>query len=55
MRLKQIRAIDARAVAAAALDVSHGLVVRHVRDRSQRAESDAETLIDLLWGGLEIR
>jgi|JI10StandDraft_1071094.scaffolds.fasta_scaffold20520_3 AcrR family transcriptional regulator len=55
MRSKQIRTIDARAVAAATLDVSHGLVVRHVRDRSQRAEADAETLIDLLWRGLEIR
>jgi TetR/AcrR family transcriptional regulator len=55
VRSKQIRKIDARAVAAATLDVSHGLVVRHVRDRSQRAESDAEALMDLLWRGLEIR
>ena len=55
VRSKQIRKIDARAVAVATLDVSHGLVVRHIRDRSQRAESDVETLIDLLWRGLEIR
>jgi TetR/AcrR family transcriptional regulator len=55
VRSKQIRKIDARAVAAATLDVSHGLVVRHVRDRSQRSESDVETVIDLLWRGLEIR
>lgn len=54
-RAGQIRKVDPRAVATAALDLSHGLVVRHVRNPSQRAVSDVETVTDLLWRGLEIR
>ena len=47
-----IRAVNARAVALAVFDLSHGLVVRRVRDGHPALAADLDDVLDLLWKGL---
>ncbi len=54
-RSGHIRAVDVRIVASAALDLSHALVVRHVRGANGQPESDVDAVLDLLWKGIQKR
>ena len=50
-----IGTVDARTVATAAFDLSHGLVVRHVRSVTEKPHPDLDAVLELLWKGIEAR
>jgi AcrR family transcriptional regulator len=50
-----IGAVDARTVATAIFDLSHGLIVRHLRAVAATPRPDVEAVLDLLWKGIEAR
>jgi hypothetical protein len=50
-----IGAVNARTVAMAAFDLSHGLVVRRVRGVTEKPQPDLDAVLELLWKGIEAR
>jgi AcrR family transcriptional regulator len=55
VRAREIRTVNARAVALAVFDLSHGDVLRRLRGDAPPAASDFEQALDLLWKGLAPR
>lgn len=53
MRSGRVRDVDVRTIATVALDLSHALVVRHLRGVTKRPETEVDAVLDLLWKGIE--
>ena len=54
-RAGDIGTVNARTVAMAAFDLSHGLIVRHVRGVTEKPQPDLEVVLESLWKGIEAR
>jgi hypothetical protein len=52
VRVGDVRHLDARAVALTVFDLSHGGIMRRIRQSDDERMPDVQAVVELLWKGL---